>query len=249
MNIWIIGASQGIGRELAISLARQNHNLAISARGESELQNLIAQFPNPENHLCLPFDVLDAAKIKNSFDQIINKWQKIDLFIYASALYKPMAATAIDVDFAKQTLNVNFGALIDCLALIIPQMQKQKSGHIALIASVAGYRGLPNSFIYGASKAAMINLAETLYAELKPLNIAVSVINPGFVKTRLTAKNKFKMPFLITPEQAANEIIKGLEAKKFEIHFPKKFTYILKFLRIIPNFLFFKIAAKLTQAQ
>ncbi len=124
-------------------------------------------------------------------------------------------------------------------------MKAQNSGHLAFIASVAGYRGLPQSFAYGASKAALINLCEGIYPELQRHNINISVINPGFVKTRLTEQNKFTMPFIITAPKAADEIFKGLEAKKFEIHFPKRFTYFLKLLRILPNVIFLEIIKKI----
>lgn len=244
MNIWIIGASHGIGASLAEKLSNEGHNLAISARSHNQLQVVLNSL-KPADHILLPLDVTDFTLVKKSFALIMEKWGRIDLFIYGSAIYKPMKSTAIDVDLAMKTMQVNFNSLIYFLSLIIPQMIKQKSGHIAMISSVAGYRGLPKSLIYGASKAAMINLAESLFIELKPENINVSVINPGFVKTRLTDQNDFKMPFLIDANQAASFIIKGLKAKKFEIHFPGKFTYIMKFLRIIPNWLFFKISSKL----
>jgi short-subunit dehydrogenase len=241
MNIWIVGASAGIGREMALQYLQAGHNVAISARDE----NALNEMRKHKNCLILPLDVVDEKAIKKSFEILLRKFQKIDLFIYGSAIYKPMKALQMDFEFAKKTIDVNLTSVFYFLDLVAKKMHEQKSGHIALIASVAGYRGLPNSLAYGASKAAMINLAESLYAELKPCGIDVSVINPGFVKTRLTAQNNFKMPFLLDTKSAASIIIKGLKAKKFEIHFPKKFTFFLKFLRILPNCLFLKIAMRL----
>ena len=120
-------------------------------------------------------------------------------------------------------------------------MQQQKSGHIALIASIAGYCGLPNSLTYGATKAAMINLAEGIYCQLKSCNINLSLINPGFVATRLTKKNKFYMPFIITKKEAADRIYRGINSNKFEIHFPRRFSLLVKFLKILPYKIFFHI--------
>lgn len=242
MNIWIIGASAGIGRQIAIDYLNQGHNVAISSRNEDSLKQIPSQAnARNEKALILPLDVLDESAIKDSFDQIIAKWQKIDLFIYSSGIYEPMTIDNIDTQHAKKTINVNLTAIFDFLGLVIPHMKKNGSGQIGLIASVAGYVGLPKSYAYGASKAAIINLAQGLHGDLQRANIDISVINPGFVKTRLTDKNKFKMPFIITPQKASQAIIKGLENKVFDINFPKKFTFFLKFLAILPNFILLKI--------
>jgi NAD(P)-dependent dehydrogenase (short-subunit alcohol dehydrogenase family) len=127
------------------------------------------------------------------------------------------------------------------LDAVLPVLLKQRSGHLSLISSVAGYRGLPNALAYGPTKAALINLAQTLYMDLQPLGIGVSLINPGFVDTPLTAQNEFKMPALITPEQAAHQMLKGWEAGRFEIHFPKRFTLWLKLLGHLSDGLYFRI--------
>jgi short-subunit dehydrogenase len=191
------------------------------------------------------FDVADVSGFKAAFEKISAELLHIDLAIFASALYQQMNLSNFDLDFAQKIMQVNFGGCLNFLHLISPLMIKQKSGQIALIASVAGYCGLPESFAYGASKAAMINLAEGIYAELKSHGVFLSVVNPGFVKTRLTEKNKFFMPFLISSSEAANHILKGLEAKKFEIHFPKKFTFFLKILRLLPYKIFLLIVEKI----
>jgi short-subunit dehydrogenase len=156
-----------------------------------------------------------------------------------------MSSYEIDLAEAKKINDVNFVGALNCLDVVIKKMVEKKSGHIALVASVAGYVGLPKSLAYGASKAALINLAETLYAELSHFNIDVSVINPGFVKTRLTDLNKFKMPAMIGTEEAAQIIVRELKAKKFEIHFPKKFTIWLKILKILPYSLIFFLTKRI----
>ena len=242
MNIWIVGASHGIGKAVAEKYLAQGHKVAISARSSESLIAITSKSKVSKlNYTVLPFDVLDRDAIKAAFNEIINCWQKIDLFIYGSAIYKPASINEIDTDYAKKTIDVNLTAVFDFLGLVIPHMVQNQSGHIALIASSAGYVGLPRSYAYGASKAAMINLAQGLYSELSENNIDISVINPGFVKTRLTDKNDFSMPFIITPDQAADSIIRGISKKKFDINFPFRFTFILKSIALLPNFMLLTI--------
>lgn len=248
-NCWIIGASFGIGRELAKTYFQNGYNIIISARTISELQILkdeIKQNSNSENSVfVVGLDVTNYDSIKKALEIIIKQFNKIDLAIYASGIYRQMNLRNFDIDFSKQILDINFTGGLNFLHIITPIMINQKSGHIALIASVAGYVGLPESMVYGASKAAMINLCEGVQAELKSYNINLSIINPGFVKTRLTDTNNFEMPFIINTKQASNYIYQGLENKKFEIHFPKRFTLFLKILRIIPYSLLLKINQKI----
>jgi len=234
-NIVIIGASHGIGRALAFEFAKEEeNNLFLAARDFEALSLIKTQLQT--NIEIFALDVVDEKNVREVIDRI----SQIDLFIYCAGTYKPMPVNEIDLVEAKKINDVNFVGALNCLDVVIKKMLEQKSGHIALVASVAGYVGLPKSFAYGASKAALINLAETLYAELSHFGIDVSVINPGFVKTRLTNLNNFKMPAIIEPDEAAQIIVKDLKAKKFEIHFPKKFTIWLKLLRILPyRFLFF----------
>ena len=184
-------------------------------------------------------DVIDVNSLIKARDKIVQNFGQIDLVIFCSALYQPTSALNFNLTTAKQTIDVNLNGFLNLLHVITPQMLKQKGGQIAVIASVAGYCGLPQSFAYGASKAALINLCEGIYPEMQKQGIAISVINPGFVKTRLTSKNSFKMPFIISPKSAAELIVKGLEKKQFEIHFPKKFTFFLKVLRLLPYRVFF----------
>lgn len=273
MNIIIIGASSGIGRDLAIEYWQQffykkdinkkqisdlnslhliaRNKLALNdlkeeliMQSQSQKQDIDRKMPIIEVYGC---DVSDRDAIISCLTEIINKYDNIDLIIYGSAIYRPNNFANFNLDLAKETIEINIGGLANCLSVLVPQLIKQKSGHLALIASVAGYRGLPNSAFYGASKAAMINLAETLYAELSCFNVKVSVINPGFVKTRLTDLNNFKMPCIISSRDAAKIIVKEINQNKFEIHFPKKFTIFLKLIRILPNFIFLKIVKKIAK--
>ncbi|MDX2082399.1 MAG: SDR family NAD(P)-dependent oxidoreductase [Rickettsiales bacterium] len=248
---WIIGASHGIGEALAQEIFSQNYNLIISARSQDKLfeieRNLLKKnlHKKSDEITVTKTDVVDYNSLEKTCDKILQDFGKIDLVIFCSALYQPTSVINFDLAIAKQTIQVNLIGCLNLFDIIIPKMVEQKSGQIAVIASVAGYRGLPKSFAYGASKAALINLCEGIYPELKSHNIDLSVINPGFVKTRLTDKNSFKMPFIISSELAAKKILKGLEAKKFEIHFPKKFTFLLKILRLLPYSIFFFLTKKI----
>jgi len=239
-NILIIGSSYGIGKELAYQYHKLGHFVNLFARDFEALKAIKSNLKT--NIEIFELDVTDEKRSQ----EILNNFLQIDLFIYCAGTYQPMPATNIDLKEAKKINEVNLVGAFNCLDVIIRKMLLQKFGHIALVASVAGYVGLPKSFAYGASKAALINLSETLYAELAEFNIKVSVINPGFVKTRLTDKNDFKMPAMISSEKAAQYIVKELDKEKFEIHFPQKFTIWLKLLRILPYKILFFFTKKLT---
>jgi short-subunit dehydrogenase len=243
-NCWIIGASQGIGASLAEKFYLEGYNVILSARDEESLKNVAINF-NQERVLIEKLDIAQVSQIEKAQERILKKFAKIDLAIFSPALYQPMPATDFDLELAKKINEINFVGFLNFLNVILPQMTKQGGGKIVAIASVAGYIGLPNSFAYGASKAAMINLCEGIYPELKRKNILLSVVNPGFVKTRLTDKNSFKMPFIISSGEAADEIFKGIAKNKFEIHFPKKFTIILKIIRLLPYRILFFLTSKL----
>jgi len=238
-NIVIIGASHGIGKALAFEFAKENANLFLAARDFNALTAIKHELQGKAQIFAL--DVVDENNVRKFLENI----SQIDLFIYCAGTYKPMSSYEIDLVEAKKINDINFVGALNCLDVVIKKMVEKKSGHIALVASVAGYVGLPKSLAYGASKAALINLAETLYAELSHFNIDVSVINPGFVKTRLTDLNKFKMPAMIGTEEAAQIIVRELKAKKFEIHFPKKFTIWLKILKILPYSLIFFLTKRI----
>lgn len=236
-SIWIIGASSGIGAALAKQLALEGARVIISARSADKLEALSAEIGAEAYAL----DVTKFEDIKN----IAEKIGKINSVVFMAGIYTPMNFDNMNLSDANHIIDINFKGALNAVLAVLPILKKQKFGQIALCASIAGYRGLPNAQPYGATKAALINLAESLRLELSPSNIDVKVINPGFVKTQLTDKNRFDMPAIITPEQAAQAIIKGLKDNAFEIHFPKKFTYFAKCLRILPNWIYFKLAKKL----
>lgn len=232
-RIWIIGASHGIGEQLAHELARAGATIIASGRSKRELKTLCASLPG-EDHLCLPLDVQDERQVRHALRTLTNHYGVLDTVIYMAGVYTPAHAWNFDLRDARETVNINLTGIFTVLHAVIPEFIRQRHGHIVLTGSFAGYRGLPGGLAYGASKAAIINLAETLYNDLRERNIAVQVINPGFVDTRMVEKMG-EMPCLISAEDAAVEVRKGLERGSFEIHFPKRFTYVAKLLRLLPT--------------
>lgn len=245
-RIWIIGASSGIGHALAVLLLQKGAHIALSARSTEKLQALANSWPQQTEVISL--DVCDAQAWASAYQSLNQKWQGIDHFIFCAADYEAVRAWTLDVGRIRQMVNTNLEGPMIGVATVLPDMLTAKTGSISIIASVAGYMGLPKSLIYGPTKAALINFCESLYLDVHDKGIAVSVINPGFVATPLTQNNDFKMPALISPETAAHEIVAGLEDGAFEIHFPKRFTRWLRFIRHLPYSLKFRLLAKVAKS-
>ncbi len=242
-TVWLVGASTGIGRATAALLHRRGARVVVSARNAAALQTFEAQHAAS---LGIALDATDRAAMSGAAQRIVDHFGRIDLAVYCAGHYKAMRATQFDLDEMLRHDQVNYVGALHMLDAVLPVLLRQRRGHVSLVSSVAGYRGLPNSLAYGPTKAALINLAQTLYLDLHPLGIGVSVINPGFVETPLTSQNEFAMPALITPEQAAQEMLKGWEAGEFEIHFPKRFTLWLKALSHVGDWLYFKAIRRAT---
>ena len=246
-NIWITGASSGIGKALAIRLAQKGWQVAVSARREN-LLNKISELN--KNISPFPLDVTDKEKCKEVFEEIKNKYQNLDICFFSTGTWDPKKEKNIDIEQMESVMKINFFGTLNCIKTVENYFKDKKSGHISIVSSVAGYRGLPNSTGYGASKAALINLAESLYFDFGRHNVRISLVSPGFIKTPMTDKNEFKMPFLKTPEFAADKIYNGLvNGSSFEIDFPKELTLILKLLKILPNRLYLYLIKKLTKLQ
>jgi NAD(P)-dependent dehydrogenase (short-subunit alcohol dehydrogenase family) len=245
--VWLLGASSGIGRATAHHLHGLGARVVVSARGAAALQGFVAEHPGS---LALPVDVSDPAGLRDTAQAIVREHGRIDLAAYCAGHYHPMRATAFDLPDALRHQQVNYvGALhwLDAmLPVVLAQATQGRGGHLSLVSSVAGYRGLPNALAYGPTKAALINLAEVLYMDLSPQGVGVSVVNPGFVDTGLTANNRFHMPALMTPDDAARAIVRGWERGAFEIHFPKRFTLWLKALRHVSDGLYFSAVRRAT---
>lgn len=235
---WVTGASTGIGREIVIQLAAAGVKVAASARSAEKLQSL------GPNVLLLPLDVTDPQSCRTAVDRITSELGDIDLAVFAAGTYSPIAIDDIDPARFAHMMGTNYMGVVNCIAALAPRMIARGSGHLSWIASVAGYIGLPKAAAYGPTKAALINLAESLYPEMRAKGVSVSVVNPGFVETPLTAQNDFEMPFLMKPEDAARRTIEGLAAGRFEVAYPRRFVAILKTLRLLPYPLFFRLIAR-----
>ncbi|EHR73419.1 short-chain dehydrogenase of unknown substrate specificity [Burkholderiales bacterium JOSHI_001] len=233
---WLVGASSGIGRATATRLHGLGAQVVVSARNAAALDGFVAAHPQA---IALPVDVTDAAALKVAAQALHARVGRIDLVMACAGHYKPMNATHFDLAEALRHQQVNVVGTLNLLDAVLPlllaQAQAGATAHLSLVASVAGYRGLPQALAYGPTKAALINLAETLYLDLSGQGVGVSLINPGFVATPLTAQNAFHMPALTSPEDAARAIVAGWARGHFEIHFPRRFTLLLKALRLLPD--------------
>lgn len=236
-TVWITGASTGIGRELALQLAQAGVRVAASARTAAKLDELALLNPGI---LAVPLDVTDRKAVAAAHARIVSEIGPLDLCILNAGLWDPMSASDYDAARSALSMDVNYGGICNALESVLPPMLARGSGHVALVASVAGYRGLPKAAAYAPSKAAVISLAEVLKFDLEKRGIAISLINPGFVETPMTAVNDFPMPYMIQASDAAQRILAGLTAKKFEIAFPWQLTGALKALRVLPYFLYFR---------
>ena len=245
-RIWLLGASTGIGRATASLLHGQGATVIVSARSQTELDRFVADHPGASAQA---LDVTSAASVELAAQALLRRLGGLDLVMYCAGHYHAMRATEFDLPDALRHQQVNYVGALNLLHAVLPMLLRQaahqQAAHLSLVSSVAGYRGLPQSLAYGPTKAALINLAETLYLDLAPCGIGVSLINPGFVRTPLTAQNEFHMPALISPEAAAQAILEGWASGDFEIHFPKRFTRVLKAMRLLPDALYFHAVRKL----
>lgn len=241
-RVWLVGASSGIGAATASQLHALGASVIVSARNASTLDSFVQAQPGSQ---ALMLDATDRAAVHTAAAQVLAQGP-LDCVVYCAGHYQAMRSLDMNVDEMQRHLNVNYLGALYLLEALVQPLLTQGFGHISLVGSVAGYRGLPNSLAYGPTKAALIHLAETLYLDLHGSNIGVSIINPGFVQTPLTAQNDFEMPALLTPQQAAAAILKGWAQGRFEIHFPKRFTLWLKLLRLLPYSLYFFAVRKAT---
>lgn len=239
---WITGASTGIGRELAIRLASDGVRVAASARSEERLAALAA---GHEGILPVPLDVTKRGEVEAAASRVFAELGPVDLAVLNAGVWHPMKASAYDPGLALDSMAVNYAGIVHMLGPLVPHMVDRKQGHLALVGSVAGYRGLPQASAYAPTKAAVIALAEVLRLELDRHGITVSLVNPGFVETPMTSVNTFPMPYIVPADVAVDRILRGLERKKFEIAFPWQLVTILKLLRMMPNGLYLRLAGRL----
>jgi NAD(P)-dependent dehydrogenase (short-subunit alcohol dehydrogenase family) len=243
-NIWIIGASTGIGRDTALAFARKGVKVAVSARRPELLQALAAE--GSGNITAYPLDVSDTANVAAVAAAVRAQFGEIDAVLYAAATWNNDTTSQAKVSAIAPMFEVNIYGALRVIEAVLPRMKERRAGRLVVISSVAGFRGLPRALAYGASKAALTHIAEALRFECAPFGVTVQVVHPGFVKTPLTDKNDFKMPFLMSPDAAAARMVAGMSHDGFEITFPRRFTYMLKLLRILPYWLYFALVGRAT---
>lgn len=243
---WVTGASSGIGRAVALELARRGYVVAVTARRAGELEALAKDVSGPGHILPMPGDVTDEAAMEAVVDDIERQHGPIALaFLNAGTFYQDKAAV-FDAAMVKKTFDINVGGVANGLQPVLTRMVARGRGQVAINASVAGYGGLPTSAAYGATKAALINMSESLHFSMGLLGVTIQVVNPGFVGTPLTDKNTFPMPFLIPVDDAARRICSGFEQGGFEIAFPRRMAWLLKAVNLLPYSLYFAAVARFT---
>ena len=240
-KIWITGASSGIGKAVALKFSHEGWKVAVSAR-RKELLDELAKNPNI---VSFPLDVTDSDKCNSVFQDILEKFENIEICVFGTGIHDPKSEKKFNLEKIKKIMEVNFFGTMNSINSVYDYFGQRKVGQISIISSVAGYRGLPAAGAYCASKSALTSFAESLHFQMKRKNVRVSLISPGFIKTPMTDQNDFPMPMIKSPEFAADQIYNGLIKKSgFEIHFPKVFTFFMKFLRILPSSIYFRFLEK-----
>lgn len=244
---WLVGASTGIGRSLAHALHHQGARVVVSARPSAALDSFGREHPGA---LTLPLDVTDLDATRAAAQRLQAQYGQLDLVLFCAGIYQPMRATQFDLTVMQRHQQVNIGGALHLLDAVLPPLLAQaragRGGHLSLVGSVAGYRALPNALAYGPTKAGLIHLAQGLHLDLAPVGLGVSIINPGFVQTPLTAGNQFHMPALMAPDEAAQAILQGWARGAFELHFPRRFTLWLKALGWLPDSLYEMVVRRAT---
>jgi len=232
---WLIGASEGLGEALAHQLSRVGAEVIVSARSEDKLKSLSDALPGQSSHVAL--DATDRAAVENAAREI----GEIDGMVYLAGVYWPMHADEWDNERAEAMADVNYLGAQRAVGAVLPAMLQRGRGHIVLTGSLSGFRGLPGAIGYGASKAAVMYLAESMHADLRKTDVQVQIVNPGFVKTRLTDKNDFSMPFIMEPGQAAREIFEHMNSDGFKKSFPTLFSWMFRLANFLPDWAYYRI--------
>ncbi len=242
-RVWIVGASSGIGAALAVELARRGARLALSARNREGLQAIAERCGGAS---VVPMDVTVSADHPRAAAEVREALGGLDVVFFNAGTYRPQRAWELDGATVRATIDTNLSGVIEGVAAVVPDMLARGQGAVVVVGSVAGYAGLPRAAVYGPTKAALINFAEVLHLDLAPRGVDVFLVNPGFVATPLTAANRFRMPALISVDEAARRIVSGMARGRFEIHFPRRFTLALKLAALLPRRLYFLLVRKVT---
>ncbi|MEN9315328.1 MAG: hypothetical protein RIS35_1721 [Pseudomonadota bacterium] len=245
-RVWIVGASSGIGAALARALLTAGARVALSARREQALAEVAGAASHPDHAMTVPLDVTDPASVAAAHERIVERWSSVDLTIWVAGTYEAMHPHDFRLSAARAVIETNL-SIYNGLAVLLPAMRREGRGSLAIVSSVTGYRGLPTvAMAYGPTKAALVSLAETLYLDLRPHGHGIYLINPGFVETRLTSGNAFPMPGLLDADEAARRILAGFARGDFEIHFPSRLTWPMKFARVLPYRWYFALIGRFT---
>lgn len=243
--VWITGASSGIGRELALEMARRGYTVAVTARSKDKLAELKEQSTALAGAIhAFAGDVTDRKAMAELVSDIESAHGPMTMAIFNAGNYYPTAGEALDLDAFEKTYQINMFGVLYGLVPVVERMKAHGRGQVVLVASVSGYSGLPAASAYGASKAAINNMAESLKFDFDKMNIRIQVVNPGFIDTPLTEKNDFAMPALMPVDKAVDRMIRGFEDGRFEITMPRRFTYVLKFLRMLPHPVYFALMSR-----
>ncbi|MEQ1715047.1 MAG: SDR family NAD(P)-dependent oxidoreductase [Hyphomicrobium sp.] len=237
-TVWITGASSGIGQELACRLAASGATVAASARSADKLSGLNALHANIKPYV---LDVTDANAVQETFRAIERDLGPVDLAIFNAGIWQQMIVSDFSAARGRDSMTVNYFGVINAMEPAMAAFVARGAGHLAIVSSVAGYRGLMKGAAYCPTKSALIALSEALYPHLLRKGVKLTLINPGYVKTPMTDANTFPMPFMIPVEDAATAILSGLKRGKYEIVFPWRMALLMKTLRILPNALFFRL--------
>lgn len=232
---WLVGASEGLGREVAFCLSRAGAEVIVSARSEDRLKELVAELPGKASYVTV--DVSDRTAVEAAATQIGD----IDGVVYLAGVYWPMKAQEWDNEKADMMGEVNFLGASRVVGSVIKNMVAKNAGHIVLVGSLSGFRGLPGAIGYCSSKAGMMSLAESMQADLRTSPINVQLVNPGFIKTRLTEKNDFIMPFIMSPEDAAKEVFEHMNTEHFKKSFPMVFSWVFRLSQFMPDWMYYRL--------
>jgi short-subunit dehydrogenase len=242
--VWITGGSTGIGAESAIRFASEGFTVFVSARSEAALEALAQRFEGKGEIRPLPLDVTDRGACQSALNEIRSQGFEVAVALFNAGMFEHMKGSELSLDSFEKTFAVNFSGVVNCLVPVVDEMKRNGKGQIAVVASVSGYGGLKLASAYGASKAALINMCESLKFDFDPMNIKIQLVNPGFIDTPMTEKNKFPMPFLMPLDKAADRLVSSMKKDMFEITFPRRFTWMLKFINILPYPVYFWLVGR-----
>ncbi|MFC3614725.1 SDR family NAD(P)-dependent oxidoreductase [Lutimaribacter marinistellae] len=234
---WLVGASAGLGEALARHMSRMGIRLVLSARSEDELNSLSQELPGPSEVVTM--DVSDPDSVRAAAERV----GEVDGLIFLAGAYWPMKTQAWDFEQANIMADVNFTGMMRVMGVAVPSMVARDAGHIVITGSLSGYRGLPKAIGYAASKAGVMRLAECMHADLRNTGVRVQLVNPGFIRTRLTDKNDFNMPFLMEADEAAARIFEHMCTDRFRRDFPMRLSAIIGLGRMLPDWLYYRLFA------